>query len=73
MNTLSRNPDMNKPEIVRLLVLWFVVVVFLQTSPGSDGPITMGIGLFALASFWIIPLYVLTSCLSTVMGGLRAK
>jgi len=54
---------MNKSEIVQLATLWFVVLIFLQTSSANDGPVMMGIGIFSLALLWVIPLYLLRKIL----------
>jgi hypothetical protein len=55
---------MNKSELVRLVTLWFVVLIFLQTSSGSDGTLMMGIGIFALVLLWAIPLYLVREVLA---------
>ncbi len=69
MDTLVDNPSMNKSEIVQLATLWFVVLIFLQTSSGNDGPVMMGIGIFALALLWVIPLYLLRKILPKLQAG----
>jgi hypothetical protein len=56
--------SMNKSELVRLVTLWFVVLIFLQTSSGSDGTLMMGIGIFALVLLWAIPLYLVREVLA---------
>lgn len=59
-----RASSMNKSELVRLVTLWFVVLIFLQTSSGSDGTLMMGIGIFALVLLWAIPLYLVREVLA---------
>jgi hypothetical protein len=57
---------MNKPGFVRVATLWFVVLIFLQTSSGNDGPVMTAIGIIALGLLWGIPLYLLRELLPKV-------
>lgn len=49
---------MDRSEIVQFVTLWFVAVVFLQTSSGPSGPLMTLIGFLALILLWGIPLYL---------------
>lgn len=50
---------MNRSELLHALTLWFVVMIFLQTSSGNGGPLLTAVGVFSLVLMWAIPLYLL--------------
>ncbi|AHZ21588.1 hypothetical protein E6P09_09730 [Haloferax mediterranei ATCC 33500] len=49
---------MDKTEIFQALTLWFVVLIFLQTTPSQSGVVHTVIGVVALALMWVIPIYL---------------
>ena len=63
----SRTSSMNKSEFVQALTLWFVVMIFMQTTSGSNGPVKMTIGIFSLILMWAIPLYLLGGVLTVLL------
>jgi len=49
---------MTENKSINVLILWFVVATFLQTSDGSgDGPLLLGMVFLAFVLFWAIPVY----------------
>jgi hypothetical protein len=58
---------MKKSEFFQALTLWFVVMIFVQTSTGSNGPVKMVIGIFSLILMWTIPLYLLSGILTELL------
>jgi hypothetical protein len=52
---------MNEAEFVRILTLWFVVLIFLRMPSGSNGPVSMAVGVVSLVLLWALPLYVLVN------------
>ncbi|AQL43666.1 hypothetical protein BV210_13570 [Halorientalis sp. IM1011] len=46
-------------ELVQLLTLWFVVLIFMQTSSGTgDSQLLAAIGIFAGMLMFLLPLWI---------------
>ena len=59
---------MNKSAFFQALTLWFVVMIFVQTSSGRNGPLSLVVGLISLGLLWAIPLYLLRELSVTLLG-----
>lgn len=47
---------MGNLSVTKLVVLWFVVLVFLRTGIGGGNPVIMASGFLAIVLFYAIPL-----------------
>ncbi len=52
---------------IQLAILWFVVLIFIQTSQGNSGPLVSGIELLALILAYIIPITITISLMSRLL------
>ena len=51
---------MDRTELVQTLTLWFVVLIFLQTSPGtSDSQVLDAIGIVAILLMYFLPVLLI--------------
>lgn len=57
----------NKSELFQALTLWFVVLIFLQTTSGGKGSINTAIGIFGILLMWAIPLYLIREGLAVLL------
>ncbi len=49
---------MNTDSIIQLVTLWFVVIIFIQTSTEGGGVFNVVIETIAILLVWIIPLII---------------
>jgi len=49
------------PQTVRLTILWFVVLTFVQTGSGGGGPLIRVIGFVALLLVYALPVAIVGS------------
>jgi hypothetical protein len=50
---------MDRTDALQAATLWFVVMIYLQTGSGSEGPLTLVVDLAALALVFLVPLVLL--------------
>jgi lipopolysaccharide export LptBFGC system permease protein LptF len=50
---------MDDSNIIQLTILWFVILVFIQTRSGGSGPLLTAIGVLAIFLAYIIPVAIL--------------
>ena len=51
---------MDRSELVQTLTLWFVVLIFIQTAPGtSDSQVVDAIGIFAILLMYLLPALII--------------
>ncbi len=56
---------MDRTELVQALTLWFVVLIFMQTAPGtSDSQVLDAIGIFAILLMFFLPVWILITFVS---------
>ena len=60
---------MDRNELVHTLTLWFVVLIFLQTAPGtSDSQVLDAIGIIAILLMYLLPVWILSNLISGFVG-----
>lgn len=56
---------MERSELIQALTLWFVVLIFLLTPPGtSDSQVLYAIGIFATLLMYLLPVWVFIELVS---------
>ncbi len=51
---------MDRPELVHVLTLWFVVLIFIQTASGtSDSQVLDAIGIVAILLMYFLPVWII--------------
>ncbi|MFB6165239.1 MAG: hypothetical protein ABEJ31_08785 [Haloarculaceae archaeon] len=58
---------MDDSETVELLTLWFVVLIFVQTTSGGANPVVTAIGMFAIFLVYAIPVAIAASLVSRLL------
>jgi hypothetical protein len=53
--------DMDGRDILQLVTLWFVVLTFVRTGSGGDGPVMAAVGLVAVLFTLVLPITILLS------------
>jgi low temperature requirement protein LtrA len=60
---------MNKTELVQIITLWFVVMIFIQTTSGtSDNQVLDAIGIVALLLTYLLPVWIIVELISDFVG-----
>ena len=60
---------MDRPELVQVLTLWFVVLIFIQTASGtSDSQVLDAIGIVAILLMYFLPVWIIFELISDVIG-----
>ncbi len=56
---------MDRSELIQTLTLWFAVLIFIQTAPGtSDSQVLDVIGIVAILLMYLLPLWILIELVS---------
>ncbi|KDE57688.1 hypothetical protein EL22_10115 [Halostagnicola sp. A56] len=58
---------MESLSVTKLIMLWFVVLVFLRTGIGGDNPVIMASGFLAVVLFYAIPLTLVVYGISMLL------
>lgn len=58
---------MDELDPVGLLTLWFVVLIFIHTAAGGDGPVITAIGYLALFLAYVLPFVIIGSLLGALV------
>jgi uncharacterized membrane protein YjjP (DUF1212 family) len=64
----SYKQSMNKQEFFQAMTLWFVAIIFLQTSPENGGTLVLTISLIAGGIMYLIPFYLILVLVSKLRG-----
>ncbi len=59
---------MDRYELVQVLTLWFVVMTFIVTTPGTDNPVFSAIEIGSILLMYLLPLWIIIELISDFVG-----